>query len=96
MRDRRKAFRFSAALGAACIRAAVHGQRCLAAADQTFRASGGALLGGALAARPAPPPGPPISTSQPVAWFASDTGMDMAGNFAESRSAIDRQPTFFI
>jgi hypothetical protein len=37
---------------------------------------------------------PSTSKSQPVAWFASDTGMDMAGNFAESRSAIDRQPTY--
>ena len=61
---------------------------------------GGALLGGALAARPAPPPvhyapGRSTSKSPPVAWFASVTGMDTAGNFAKSRSAIDGQPTFF-
>lgn len=34
------------------------------------------------------------SKSQPVVWFASVTGMDMAGNSAESRFATDRQSTY--
>jgi len=31
------------------------------------------------------------SKSLPVVWFGSATGMDMAGNFVESRFAIDRR-----
>ncbi len=31
------------------------------------------------------------SKSLPAVWFGSATGMDMAGNFVESRFAIDRR-----
>jgi hypothetical protein len=31
-----------------------------------------------------------MSKSLPAVWFASATGTDMAGKFAESRFAIDR------
>lgn len=34
-----------------------------------------------------------VYIEEPVASSASDTGKDMAGGFADYRSAIDRQPT---
>ena len=87
------------AAGPVCLPAPARAENGQIAAGVVGGLIGGALLGGALAARPAPPPvtrqSRSTSRSQHVAWFASDTGMDMAGNSAESRSAIDRQPTFF-